>query len=108
MLLRLFAASGQDMLPVIQAENLLMAKASKGAVTVAELGGDPARVVRRVRSSKEPLLVMQRGRAQVVLMSVEAYQRAQPARARASVRACSRGARDRGWPRFLARERSRR
>lgn len=57
-----------------------MAKVSKGAVSVAELGEDPARVVRRVRGSKEPVLVMQRGRAQVVLMSVEAYQRNQQER----------------------------
>ena len=51
-----------------------MAKNSR-AVSVAELGENPGRVVRRVRGSKQPLMVTERGRAQAVLLGVDAFER---------------------------------
>lgn len=45
-------------------------------VPVSDLRQDVAAVLRRVRSSKEPLVITQRGRAAAVLLSVEAYERA--------------------------------
>ncbi len=51
-----------------------MAKNSR-AVSVAELGENPGRVVRRVRDSKQPVMVTERGRAQAVLLGVDAFER---------------------------------
>jgi prevent-host-death family protein len=45
------------------------------AVSVAELGENPGRVVRRVRDSKQPVMVTERGRAQAVLLGVDAFER---------------------------------
>ena len=53
-----------------------MAKAS-GAISVAELRENAAGVVRRVRGSKRPMILTERGRAQAVLLSVEAYERSE-------------------------------
>ena len=68
-----------------------MAKTSR-AVSVAELRENPAEVVRRVRSSKHPMLVTEKGRAQAVLLSVEAYERSE--REREILRELARGERD--------------
>ena len=69
-----------------------MAKTPRSAVSVSELGNDPARVVRRVRGSKRPVLVTERGRAQIVLMSVEAFRRNE--REREILRELARGERE--------------
>jgi prevent-host-death family protein len=50
-----------------------VARTSK-AVSLAELREDSAGVVRRVSSSKRPVIVTDRGRARAVLLSVEAYE----------------------------------
>ena len=44
-------------------------------VPVSDLGQDAAAVLRRVRNSREPLIITQRGRAAAVLLSVEEYER---------------------------------
>jgi len=43
-------------------------------VPVTDLRQDSASVLKRVRSSRRPLVVTQRGRATAVLLSVEAYE----------------------------------
>jgi prevent-host-death family protein len=68
-----------------------LAKNSK-AVSVAELGKNPAGVVRRLRQSKRPVVVTERGRAQAVLLSVEAYERGE--RERDILRELARGERE--------------
>ena len=68
-----------------------MAKSSR-AVSVAELGANPGRVVRRVRGSKQPLMVTERGRAQAVLLGVEAFERNE--RERQILRELARGERE--------------
>lgn len=42
---------------------------------VTDLRQDAAAALRRVRASKEPLVITQRGRAAAVMLSVEAYER---------------------------------
>jgi len=68
-----------------------MAKRSR-AVSVGELREDADAVVRRVRGSREPVIVTERGRAQAVLLSVEAYQRGE--REREILRELARGERE--------------
>lgn len=68
-----------------------MTKSSR-AVSVAELGENPGRVVRRVRGSKQPLMVTERGRAQAVLLGVEAFERNE--RERQILRELARGERE--------------
>ena len=68
-----------------------MARNSK-AVSVAELSQNPASIVRRVLGSKRPLKVTARGRTQLVLLSVEAYERSQ--RERQILLALARGERE--------------
>lgn len=68
-----------------------MAKISK-AVSVTELGENPGRVVRRVRGSKQPLMVTERGRVQAVLLGVEAFERNE--RERQILRELARGERE--------------
>ena len=46
-------------------------------VPITDLRQDAATVLRRVRSSHEPVVITQRGRAAAVLMSAEAYARAE-------------------------------
>jgi prevent-host-death family protein len=53
-----------------------MSKSSR-AVSVADLGKDPSGVVRRVRRSRHPVVIRESGRAQAVLLSLEAYERNQ-------------------------------
>ena len=42
---------------------------------VTDLRQDAAAALKRVRASKEPLVITQRGRAAAVMLSVEAYER---------------------------------
>ena len=44
-------------------------------VPVSNLRQDVAAVLKRLRMSREPLVITQRGRAAAVLLSVEAYER---------------------------------
>lgn len=46
-------------------------------IPVTDLRQDAARVLRRVRDSKEPVFITQRGRAAAVMLSTEAYERAE-------------------------------
>jgi len=46
-------------------------------IPVTDLRQDAANVLRRVRSSKHPVVITQRGRAAAVLLSTEAYERAE-------------------------------
>ena len=47
------------------------------AVPVKDLRQDPAAVLKRLRSSAQPLVVTQRGRSAAIMLSVEAYERAE-------------------------------
>ena len=49
-------------------------------IPVSDLRQDAARVLRDVNESAEPLFITQRGRATAVLMSLDAYQRAESER----------------------------
>jgi prevent-host-death family protein len=62
-------------------------------IPVSDLRQDAAKVLKRVKDSREPLVITQRGRAAAVLLSVEAYEKAE---------------RDRELLRLLARRRSNR
>jgi prevent-host-death family protein len=68
-----------------------LAKEAK-AVSVTQLGDDAAGVVRRVRGTKQPVLVTQRGRTQAVLLSPELYERGE--RERQILRELVRGERE--------------
>jgi prevent-host-death family protein len=68
-----------------------MAKSARN-VSFAEFGENPSRVARRVRGSKRPILLTERGRAQAVLMSVEAFEQGE--REREILRALARGERE--------------
>jgi len=46
-------------------------------VPITDLRQDAASVVRRVRKSKQPLVITQRGRAAAVLVSMEEYEHAE-------------------------------
>ena len=46
-------------------------------VPVTDLRQDAAAVLKRVRASQQPLIITQRGRAAAVMLSVEAYERAE-------------------------------
>jgi prevent-host-death family protein len=46
-------------------------------IPVTDLRQDAAAVVKRVRASAEPMVITQRGRAVAVMLSVEAYERAE-------------------------------
>lgn len=45
-------------------------------VPISDLRGDAASVLDRVRKSREPVVITQRGRAAAVMVSVEEYERA--------------------------------
>lgn len=49
-------------------------------VPISDLRQDAAAVLKRIRSSREPLVITQRGRAAAVMVSVEAYERAEQER----------------------------
>lgn len=68
-----------------------MARTSK-AISVAELSRNPARVVRRVRGSKNPVEVTEGGRTQLVLLSIDSYERSK--REREILLALARGERE--------------
>ncbi|MBZ5535069.1 MAG: type II toxin-antitoxin system Phd/YefM family antitoxin [Acidobacteriia bacterium] len=44
-------------------------------IPITDLRQDAANVLRRVRESKEPIFITQRGRAAAVIQSTEAYER---------------------------------
>jgi prevent-host-death family protein len=44
-------------------------------VPVTDLRQDAAKVLKRVRESKDPVIITQRGRAAAVMLSVDAYER---------------------------------
>ena len=44
---------------------------------VTDLRRDAAAALKRVKASKEPLIITQRGRAAAVMLSVEAYERSE-------------------------------
>jgi prevent-host-death family protein len=46
-------------------------------IPVTDLRQDAAAALKRVRMSKQPLVITQRGRAAAVMLSVEAYERAE-------------------------------
>jgi len=46
-------------------------------IPITDLRQDAATVLRRVRDSKEPVVITQRGRAAAVMMSAEAYERSE-------------------------------
>jgi len=46
-------------------------------IPVSDLRQDAAKVLKRLRDSKEPLVITQRGRAAAVMLSVEAYERSE-------------------------------
>jgi prevent-host-death family protein len=46
-------------------------------IPITDLRQDAAAVLRQVRGSKEPVVITQRGRAAAVMMSAEAYARAE-------------------------------
>ncbi len=43
-------------------------------VPVSDLRQDAAKVIKQVKDSKEPIVITQRGRAAVVMLSVEAFE----------------------------------
>jgi prevent-host-death family protein len=48
-----------------------------GIVPVTDLRQDAAAVLKRLKSSSEPLVITQRGRAAAVLLSLDAYERSE-------------------------------
>lgn len=46
-------------------------------IPVTDLRQDAAAALRRVRTTRQPLVITQRGRAAAVMVSVEAYERAE-------------------------------
>jgi prevent-host-death family protein len=46
-------------------------------IPITDLRQDAATVLRRVRESREPVVITQRGRAAAIIMSAEAYERAE-------------------------------
>lgn len=46
-------------------------------IPISDLRQDAAKVLKRVRDSKEPLVITQRGRAAAVLLSVEAFEQSE-------------------------------
>lgn len=46
---------------------------------ITDLRQDAAAALKQVRDSREPIIITQRGRAAAVLLSVEAYERAEVA-----------------------------
>ena len=61
-------------------------------VPISDLRQDAAAVLKRVRGSRAPLVITQRGRAAAVMLSVDAYERAEEERR--ILRALARGDRE--------------
>ncbi len=55
-------------------ENAAMGKVPE-MLPVTDLRRDAAAVLKRLRASKQPLVITQRGRAAAVMLSIEAYER---------------------------------
>lgn len=53
-----------------------MAKVSK-IIPITDLRHDAAKVLKQVKDTHDPLVITQRGRAAAVILSVEAYERAE-------------------------------
>jgi prevent-host-death family protein len=49
-------------------------------VPISDLRQDASAILKRVRSSREPLVITQRGRATAVMLSVDAYERSEEER----------------------------
>jgi prevent-host-death family protein len=61
-------------------------------IPITDLRQDAASALRRVRASKQPVIITQRGRAAAVMLSVEAYERGE--RERELLRLLARGERE--------------
>lgn len=61
-------------------------------IPVSDLRQDTAAALRRLRTSRQPLVVTQRGRAAAVMVSIEEYERAE--RERQILRLLARGERE--------------
>jgi prevent-host-death family protein len=61
-------------------------------VPISDLRQDAAAVLKRVRGSRNPVIITQRGRASAVMLSVEAYEAAE--HERAILQALARGDRE--------------
>ena len=61
-------------------------------IPITDLRQDAASALRRVRASKQPVVITQRGRAAAVMLSVEAYERGE--RERELLRLLARGERE--------------
>jgi len=46
-------------------------------ITVSDLRQDAAKVLKRVKDSREPIVITQRGRAAAVMLSVEAFEQSE-------------------------------
>jgi prevent-host-death family protein len=46
-------------------------------VPISDLRQDAAKVLKRIRTSREPLIITQRGRAAAVMLSVESFERSE-------------------------------
>ena len=46
-------------------------------IPISDLRQDAAKVLKRVRASREPLIITQRGRAAAVMLSVEEFERSE-------------------------------
>ena len=61
-------------------------------IPVTDLRQDAAAALKRVRASKQPIVITQRGRAAAIIVSVDAYERAE--RERHILRLLARGGRE--------------
>jgi prevent-host-death family protein len=50
-------------------------------IPISDLRQDAAKLLKQLRSSKDPLIITQRGRATAVMMGVEAYERSEQEKA---------------------------
>lgn len=61
-------------------------------IPVSDLRQDAAKVIKRVKDSREPVVITQRGRAAAVMLSVEAFEQAE--RDREMLRLLAKGERE--------------
>jgi prevent-host-death family protein len=80
-----------EVLLAVLLEGAFMAKVPK-IVPISDLRQDAAAVLKRVRSSREPVVITQRGRASAVMLSLDAYE--ESAEERRILRALARGDRE--------------
>jgi prevent-host-death family protein len=62
-------------------------------IPVSDLRQDSAKVLRRLKESREPIVITQRGRAAAVMLSVEAFEQSE--RDKELLRLLAKGERDR-------------